>query len=237
MKIEKKKILFAFVFPILFVLTLWLILLVETGMEANWFNLGIFPRQYEHLWGIFTSPLIHSSAKHLFSNSVPLIILGWCLFYFYKDLSFGVIPCVWILFGLFTWSIGRESWHIGASGLIYALSFFLFFSGIFRRYIPLIAVSLLVVFLYGSTLWNMFPIAELVDPNVSWEGHLSGAVSGLVTAFLFRKYGPQKPIEEEEEEEEEDNEMEDGEWKVENETKRDDSNISSFTSLNSQLSL
>jgi membrane associated rhomboid family serine protease len=110
------------------------------------------------------------------------------------------VPVLWLVSGFLTWSIGRESWHIGASGLVYALSFFLFFSGVFRKYIPLMAVSLLVVFLYGSTLWNMFPVAELVDPNVSWEGHLSGAVSGLACAVIFRKYGPQKPEEIEEEE-------------------------------------
>jgi membrane associated rhomboid family serine protease len=107
--------------------------------------------------------------------------------------------------------VGRESWHIGASGLIYALSFFLFFSGVFRRYIPLMAVSLLVAFLYGNTLWNMFPIAELVDPQVSWEGHLSGAISGLASAIVFRKYGPQKPIEAPEENDDDDEKEEETE--------------------------
>jgi membrane associated rhomboid family serine protease len=102
--------------------------------------------------------------------------------------------------------LGRESWHIGASGLIYALSFFLFFSGIFRKHIPLLAVSLLVAFLYGSMVWNMFPVAELVDSSVSWEGHLSGAISGLICAGIFKGYGPQKPEEDEEEDEEEEEE-------------------------------
>jgi len=203
MQIETKRLLYAFFFPALFVFVLWLILLLEKGLVADWHRWGIYPRTVEGLWGIFTGPLIHSSVRHLFSNSVPLLILGWCLFYFYKEIGFSVMPVVWVLYGLLTWFIGRESWHIGASGLVYALSFFLFFSGIFRRYIPLMAVSLLMVFLYGSTVWNMFPIAELVDPSVSWEGHLSGAVSGLIGAVIFRKYGPQKPLEPEPEEEEE----------------------------------
>jgi membrane associated rhomboid family serine protease len=155
------------------------------------------------LKGILTEPLIHSGLRHLFSNSIPLIVLGWCLFYFYNEIGFAVMPVLWLLSGFFTWCIGRESWHIGASGLVYALSFFLFFSGIFRKYIPLMAVSLLVVFLYGSSLWNMFPVAEIVDPSISWEGHLSGAVSGLIGAAIFRHYGPQKPEEAEELEEEE----------------------------------
>lgn len=200
MRKEVKSIVFALIIPALFVLILWLLWLLESGLDTNWHNLGIYPRS-THLIGILTSPLVHASAKHLFSNSIPLLILGWCLFYFYKDISFGVIPCLWVLSGIFIWCFGREAWHIGASSLIYAFSFFLFFSGLIRRYIPLIAVSLFVAFLYGSTVWNMFPLAELVDPKVSWEGHLSGAASGLICAFLFRNYGPQKPIEEDEEEE------------------------------------
>jgi membrane associated rhomboid family serine protease len=203
MRIETKRLLYTFFFPGLFIFVLWLILLLEKGLEADWHRWGIYPRSVEGLWGILTSPLVHSGIRHLFSNSVSLLVLGWCLFYFYKGIGFAVMPVVWILSGLFTWCIGRESWHIGASGLIYALSFFLFFSGIFRKYIPLMAVSMLVVFLYGSTLWNMFPIAELIDPAVSWEGHLSGAVGGLVCALIFREYGPQRPVESEDLEEEE----------------------------------
>lgn len=201
MKIENKRLVYALLFPCLFVILLWLIYFSEQGLDADWHTWGIYPRKLYGLKGILTEPLLHSGIGHLFSNSVPLIILGWCLSFFYKDLSLFVFPAVWILSGFFTWCIGRESWHIGASGLVYALSFFLFFSGIFRRYIPLLAISLLVVFLYGNSLWNMLPIAEVVDPSISWEGHLSGAISGLVAAVLFRKEGPQKPIETDEEEE------------------------------------
>jgi membrane associated rhomboid family serine protease len=205
MKFEVKQILYAFFFPLIFLLIIWIVWILEKGMDADWHRWGVFPGSVEGLWGIITSPFIHANIKHLFSNSVPLLVLGWSLFYFYKDLGYVVFPVLWILSGIFTWCIGRDSWHIGASGLIYSISFFLFFSGIFRRYIPLMAVSLMVVFLYGSMVWNMFPVAELVDPNVSWEGHLSGAISGLICSVIFRKRGPQKPeiIEEEEEEEEE----------------------------------
>jgi len=202
LKFEKKRFLYALFFPALFIILLWLILLVEKSWGADWVRLGIRPGKIDGLWGIITSPFIHADARHLFSNSVPLLVLSWCLFYFYKDLGYGVFPILWILSGFFTWIFGRDSWHIGASGLIYSLTFFLFFSGIFRRYIPLMAVSLMVVFLYGSTVWNMFPIAEIVDPSVSWEGHLAGAASGFLCALIFRKQGPQNPPEPEEEEEE-----------------------------------
>jgi len=206
---EKKRILYAFFFPALFIILLWLILFVEKVCGADWSHWGIYPGKINGLWGVITSPLIHADAKHLFSNSIPLLVLSWCLFYFYKDLGYGVYPALWIFSGIFTWIFGRDSWHIGASGLIYSLSFFLFFSGIFRRYIPLMAVSLIVVFLYGSTVWNMFPIAEIVDPSVSWEGHLAGAVSGLLCALVSRKQGPQNPEPEPEEADDDENEEND----------------------------
>lgn len=198
--IEKKQILYAFFFPALFIIILWLILLVEKVWVVNWSHLGIYPGKVNGLLGIITSPFIHADIKHLFSNSVPLLVLSWCLFYFYKDLGYVVFPVLWIMSGIFTWILGRDSWHIGASGLMYSLAFFLFFSGIFRQYIPLMAVSLIVVFLYGSTVWSIFPVAEIVDPSISWEGHLSGALSGFICSLILRKYGPQNPEPEEEEE-------------------------------------
>jgi Uncharacterized membrane protein (homolog of Drosophila rhomboid) len=206
MSVEGKKIFYASVFPILFVIVLWLTWLVQINIANDWMHLGVYPRETNGLLGILTSVFIHSSVGHLFSNTIPLLMLGWCLFYFYKDLSFIVLPCLWLLSGLFTWLIGREAWHVGASGLIFALSFFLFFSGIIRKYIPLMAVSLLVAFVYGSTIWSMLPIAEAYDPKLSWEGHLSGAIAGTFTALMFYKHGPQKPIEIEEEEDDEEEE-------------------------------
>jgi membrane associated rhomboid family serine protease len=203
LKFEEKQILYAFFFPALLLVVIGLVWILEKGLDADWHRLGIYPRSEEGLWGILTGPFIHSGSSHIFSNSAPILVLGWCLFYFYKDLGYLVFPLLWILSGIFTWCIGRDSWHIGASCLIYAMAFFLFFSGIFRRYIPLTAVSLIVVFLYGSIIWNMFPVAELVDYSISWEGHLSGAISGLICAAIFRKEGPQKPEETDEDEEEE----------------------------------
>src|SRR5690554_2988618 len=113
---------------------------------------------------------------------------------------------LWVLSGSVTWIIGRDSYHVGASGLVFAILFFLFFSGLFRKYITLVAVSMIVAFIYGGTLWSIFPIAEMVDASISWEGHLSGAVSGLLLAVIFRKQGPQKPEEIWEEEYEDESE-------------------------------
>jgi len=91
-----------------------------------------------------------------------------------------------LLSGLLTWSIGRPAYHIGASGLIYVLVSFLFFKGIIAKHFRLIALSLLVIFLYGSMIWYVLPIKD----GVSWEGHLSGLIVGLVFAFIFKKHLP-----------------------------------------------
>ncbi|MDR1370634.1 MAG: rhomboid family intramembrane serine protease [Dysgonamonadaceae bacterium] len=193
MQFETKRIFYAAFFPALLILLIWMMMGIEWSFDFEWYRLGIFPRRESGLLGILTSPLVHLNFKHLYSNTISLFVLNWCLFYFYKDLAYLVFPLIWIFSGLITWCIARESWHIGASGLIYGLSFFLFFSGVFRKYIPLLATSMLVVFLYGSTLWNMFPISEWIDSSVSWEGHLAGAIGGIICAVIFRKYGPQKP--------------------------------------------
>lgn len=210
MNIEKKRVIYASVFPLLFLLLLWLIQTFSLFMDWDLHHLGIYPLTRKGVVGIFTQIFIHSGYSHLLANSIPLFILGWMLFYFYRDISHGVFLSLWILGGLLTWIISRPGWHVGASGLIYGLAFFLFFSGIFRRDRKLMSVSLIVAFLYGNTIWNMLPIASLYKVTTSWEGHLSGALSGVLIAMAFRSLGPQRerlPIEDEEDEVDEEVEM------------------------------
>ena len=200
--VEKKRMRIAFVPTIVFVCLLWLVLLLDTSLNLQLYQYGVYPLSWKGLPGIFLSPFIHHSAKHLFSNTIPLLVLMWCLYYFYSDIAHKTLLFLWFLSGLLTWIIGREAWHIGASGVIYSLSFFLFFSGIFRRHIPLIAISMIIAFLYGSTVWNMFPWSMYLDAKTSWEGHLSGGISGLIIAIVFHNHGPQKPVKEWNDEEE-----------------------------------
>lgn len=207
--IEKKRARLALLPAIVFIVLIWLVFIVDYAGLLPWnlSRLGIFPGEVSGLWGILFSPLIHSSFSHLLSNTLPLLILIWFLFYFYSKIAFGAFVCLWLSSGFLTWVIGRSSYHVGASGLIFALLFFLFFSGILRKYIPLVAVSMIVAFIYGSTIWSIFPITEVVDASISWEGHLSGAISGLIFALVFRKQGPQKPEVVWEEEEEDNDEL------------------------------
>lgn len=192
--IEKKRMRIAFVPTIVLVCLLWLILILDTSLNLQLYQYGVYPLKLKGVPGLFLSPFIHHSAKHLLSNTLPLVVLMWCLYYFYSQIANKTLLLLWVLSGLLTWTIGREAWHVGASGVIYSLSFFLFFSGLLRKHTPLIAISLVVAFMYGSTVWNMFPWSMYLDTNVSWEGHLSGGISGLIVAVIFNKHGPQKPV-------------------------------------------
>lgn len=161
-------------------------------MDWDFTKLGIYPMQRRGVFGIFAHPLVHSSFKHLFANTLPFFFLSWCLFYFYRQIAPYILFAIWIGCGLLTFFIGKPGWHIGASGIIYGLAFFLFFSGLLRKYVPLIAISLLVTFLYGGLVWNMFP--QFAKTSTSWEGHLSGAIAGTVCAVAFMKTGRNVPI-------------------------------------------
>jgi membrane associated rhomboid family serine protease len=170
-------------YPILFVLTIWIVFWVEFRFGVDLKNYGVRPRTFIGLLGIVFSPFLHSSMEHLYHNSMPLLVLSAALFYFYRKISWHVIIWGILLSGFLTWCIGRPANHIGASGLIYVLMSFTLFKGIFSRHYRLIALSLIVVFLYGSMIWYVFPIKE----QMSWEGHLSGLIVGLIFAIVFRK--------------------------------------------------
>jgi membrane associated rhomboid family serine protease len=190
-KQEKRKLFHSFLFPSLFVFTLWLIKSCETIFEINnLYRYGIYPRTLIGVSGVFFSPLLHAGWEHLSSNTLPVLILGSFLFYFYRPLSYKIFLLIYFASGIWIWAFARPSFHIGASGLIYGLSMFLFASGIMRKDFRLMGISALVVFLYGSIFMSMFP---LVKKEISWESHLLGALAGLVTAFYYRKQGPQRP--------------------------------------------
>jgi membrane associated rhomboid family serine protease len=181
-----------------------MVFLLENGMNWNFSKAGIYPRKIEWIWTIFTSIFIHANWGHLLNNLLSFFLLSSCLFYFYRPVNLRIFMFLWILSGIILWIIGRESRHVGASGLIYAMAAFLLFSGLIRQHIPLIAISLVVTLIYGNMVWHIFPWT--VNDHVSWEGHLSGLFSGLLAAVLYRNDGPQKPVkvwEEENNEEEE----------------------------------
>lgn len=168
--------------PLVLVLIIWTVYLIEIRFGVNFNNYGILPRTLKGIRGIVLSPFIHGSAQHLFNNTVPLAVLSAALLYFYRKNALAVLILGTLFSGTLTWIIGRESYHIGASGLIYVLASFIFFKGIFSNYYRMVALSLVVVFIYGSMLWYIFPVKD----EISWEGHLSGFLVGLFFAYFLK---------------------------------------------------
>jgi membrane associated rhomboid family serine protease len=186
MRNKTSKIFFSLFYPLIFVSILWAIKLFEvaSGSSLAWY--GIYPRTIHGLIGVIAGPLLHADFDHLISNTVPLLILGSIMFYFYRTIAFQVFFWVYLMTGIWVWAAARESYHIGASGILYGFVSFLFFSGVFRKDTRLLALSLFVVFLYGSTVWGILPLKN----GISWESHLLGALAGLITAYNFKKEGP-----------------------------------------------
>ncbi len=191
---DKEKIRFfrSLFYPALFVVLLWLIKGADIIFELGLNNYGLYPLEVKGLIGILTSPLLHANLAHLFANSIPLFILSAFLFYFYRDIAWMILGLLYLITGIWVWVFAREgAAHIGASGVIYGLASFLFFSGIIRKETGLMVITLLVAFLYGGLIWGIFPQLFPNQP-ISWESHLMGLLAGLVLAIYYRKQGPQR---------------------------------------------
>lgn len=211
---ENKRFYYAAFFPFIISFLMILVFLFERGMGWDFTKYGLEPRNINSLLNVFFVPFIHADFGHLTNNVIAFFVLSVSLYYFYSPIASKVLIFSTILSGFILWIIGRDSYHIGASGVIFSLSFFLFFSGIIRKHIPLIAISLIIVFLYGNNVWHLLP--WIPNDPVSWEGHLAGGIIGTFLAVFFKNKGPQKP---EKIWEEDENDLEEEWMKEENEGK------------------
>jgi membrane associated rhomboid family serine protease len=202
--LERKKFIHSLVFPCFFLFLIWFVKMTELGLETDFAQFGIFPRELKGITGIITAPLVHDDFRHLIDNSVPVFVLSLAIFYFYREIAYKIFFIIYFVTGFLVWIAGREAYHIGASGLIYGFASFLFLSGVIRQNVNLLAISLLVTFLYGSMIWGILPY----DYQISWESHLMGALTGIVVSIIYRDMGPERVKYSWEEEEQEDNHME-----------------------------
>ena len=165
-----------------FTTLLWLIhgLAVAGGWDLA--TLGVRPRVAAGLVGVVTAPLVHGSAGHLFSNTLPLLVLGTALLFGSPRAARVVVPIVWLGSGMAVWLFARPAAHIGASGLAYGMMTFVFLAGVLRRDPRSVALALIVFFLHGSMIWGVLPLRA----GVSFESHLAGAVLGLLCALALR---------------------------------------------------
>lgn len=176
------RVLDALKFPLGFAAAIWIIHLINFASGYRMFWLGIYPRQTEGLKGIITGPLIHGDFLHLFSNTLSFIILAFMIFFFYRKVAIQSFALIYLFTGFAVWIFARESFHIGASGVVYGLVSFVFWSGIFRRNIKSIVLALIVTVLYSGYFLGIVPGEE----GVSWESHLLGGIVGILVAFLYR---------------------------------------------------
>ena len=183
---EKKEIFSILFIPFLFLLVMWLVKLIELQFDLSFVKFGVSPQTLKGLRGLLFSPFIHKDLTHLFNNSYPILILGGLLFSVYRKIALPIFVWLFFISGFWLWIIGRPSFHIGASGIIYALASFLCISGVIRKNPKLAAVSLIIIFLYGSMIWGIIPTKE----PISWEGHLAGFVAGILVAVFYRNEGP-----------------------------------------------
>lgn len=209
-------LLYSIIWPVVLLVFIWVVYLFNDAYQLHLNDYGIQPRQVIGLIGIISAPFLHGSPMHLFSNSIPLLVSGGFLFFFFPDKSFRILALIWFFSGLGVWLYGKYfSNHIGASGIVYGLVAFLLTSGIIRRNKSMAAVAFILVFLYGSMVWGLFPQWNL-DPliNISWESHLSGAVTGIVLAFVYRKHGPPDDAYESDTEDEDEFDDDGAYWKL-----------------------
>ena len=184
---------------------MWIFFLLQNlGFFGGCFG-AIIPLMPDGLSGVIFAPLLHGSLDHIISNSMPIAILLFLLFEFYSKIAFKIFLIGWIAGGLLVWmlppvDIFTGEWTytciVGASGVVYMLAFFIFFSGVFRWNMKLLTVSLVVALYYGSLIWGIFPeefFSQLEERSrISWQSHMAGAITGIILAFIFRKQGEKK---------------------------------------------
>lgn len=165
---------------------MWLVFTFQLYSEIDLGYFGIYPRKIAGLLGVFTAPLLHGSFSHLMSNTIPFLVLGASLYFFFPRIAPRVFLYAYFFTNILVWIFGRPFYHIGASGLVYALASFLIFFGFFKRNFKSVIISAAAIFFYGGLVYGLYPL----DNDISWESHLMGAIVGLASAVLFSKTNP-----------------------------------------------
>lgn len=166
----------------IFIGLLWLIEFYNAGTSHQLNVYGIRPRTESGLIGILFWPFLHGNFAHLLANTVPLAILSWFIllqgFRKFLLISIGIT----LIAGTAVWLFARPAIHLGASGLIFGYFGYLVAAGWFEKSVKSFVFAFLTIILYGGLIWGVFPQA----PQISWEGHLFGLLTGVVIAFRLR---------------------------------------------------
>lgn len=169
--------------PLRLVFLMWLLYSAQDYFNIDLGFLGVLPRTFKGLLGVFTAPLIHGNVTHLISNTFPVLFLGVTVYYFYNKIASRVFLQSYFFTNILVWIFGREFYHIGASGLVYALAAFLISYGLLKRETIGIIISVVILISYGGLVYGISP----QNSSISWESHLFGAIVGVGTAIGLRK--------------------------------------------------
>lgn len=165
-----------------FTVLLWIIEIVDVASGSRLERNGIEPRSVDGLWGILFAPVLHDDWQHLIANTLPIIVLGFLVLLSGMARGLAAIGIIWVVGGFGTWLTAQSYTNtIGASILIFGFIAYLLVRGLFTRKLGQLAVGVVVFALYGGALWGVLP----GDPNISWQGHLFGAVGGVLAAWLL----------------------------------------------------
>ena len=177
--IENKRFIISLTIPLIILLIIWLIKIYEVLFGVSFYDLGIYPRSLHGLIGILTAPLIHGDFNHIYFNSIYWLILSTAFFYFFPERAYRYFVVAYFLPGILVWLFARPSFHIGLSGVIYALVSFLFFVNLLNKDFRMMSVSLIIIFLFSGMIAGIFP----KDIHISWESHLAGVLTGMGLAI------------------------------------------------------
>ncbi|TCP46758.1 membrane associated rhomboid family serine protease [Tamaricihabitans halophyticus] len=168
-----------------FTALLYLVELLDVVLPVNLDNGGIVSRSLSGLDGVLWAPLLHGDWAHLLANTAPVLIFGFLAMAGGLGPWIAVTATIWILGGLGVWLIGPggNTVTIGASGVAFGWLAFLLVRGLFNRSIKQIGLAVLLLAWWGSMLWGILP----GEPGISWQGHLFGALAGILAAWLYAR--------------------------------------------------
>jgi membrane associated rhomboid family serine protease len=170
--------------PLFYLIALqWLVEIVNLLMGHQLCRYGILPRTLRGLVGIPLSPFLHAGLAHLLLNTGPLIVLGGLISMNGRQAFIRTTVFITLVGGAMLWMIGRPSYHVGASLLIFGYFGYLLAKGVFDRRMQSLLIAILVVAAYGGLFWGMLPTV----PYISWEGHLSGFIAGVMVVRLPKR--------------------------------------------------
>ncbi len=166
---------------VVMVAIMWVVEVIDTIANGRLDRQGIEPRQLSGLDGVVFAPFLHSGFGHLVANTVPFVLLGGAIALGATQRFIRVTIIVAVIGGFGTWLIGpANTIHIGASGLVFGYLTYLMARGIFARNVWYLLGGVVTFMVYGGVLWGLLP-----SPGISWQGHLFGAVGGVVAAYML----------------------------------------------------